>query len=171
MSNLETYATFVTNDAHHDLFRKGSLAEEWLSAYPMLFDADDIRIALTQRHLGYHYHEWLAAILIYHTTGLLSLIEAYAYKSHARKREVLERLVSGEALDFIASHGISSAQQCPDLFVYSLTDERKWFFCEVKGPRDKLREKQMNFFDELARVSGKEIKVVYFQSGNWLKRT
>jgi hypothetical protein len=167
MSSLETYAKFVTNDAHHDLFRNGHLVEDWSSMYPMLFDSDDTRIALHQRHLGYHYYEWLAAILIYHTTGFLSLIEAYAYESHARKRIILETLVTGEALDLIASHGISSAIQCPDLLVYA-PGSRKWFFCEVKGPRDKLREKQLNFFDELARVSGKEIKVVHFQAANQL---
>lgn len=169
MSNLITYATFVTNNAHHNLFRNGHLVEEWSSMYPMLFDSDDIRIALNQRHLGYHYHEWLAAILIYHTTGLLSLIEAYAYKSHVRKRQIMEAFVTGEALDFIASKGISSAAQCPDLLVYA-PDGREWFFCEVKGPRDKLREKQLVFFEELARVSGKEVKVVHFQAANTLNR-
>ena len=71
MSILEIYATFITNDAHHDRFRNGHLADEWASLYPMLFDLDDMRIALTQRHLGYHYHEWFAAIMIYHTTGSL----------------------------------------------------------------------------------------------------
>lgn len=163
MSNLETYATFVTHKAHHNVFRHGHLAEDWSSMYPMLFDADDIRIAIDQRQLGYHYHEWLAAILIYHTTGFLSLIEAYAYRSHSSKRRILETLVTGKALDFIASHGMSSAIQCPDLLVYA-PNGHEWFFCEVKGPRDKLREKQVNFFDELAQVTGKEIKVVHFQA-------
>ena len=121
-----------------------------------------MRIALNQRHLGYHYHEWLAAILLYHTTGMLSLIEAYAYSIHARKRQILETLVDGEALDFIASHGILSVAQCPDLLVYSPAN-RDWFFCEVKGPQDRLRETQVRFFDKLAQISGKEIKVVHFQ--------
>ena len=169
MPSLETYATFVTNETHRELFRNGSLVEEWSSAYPMLFDSDDIRIAHNQRHLGYHYYEWLAAILIYHTTGHLSLVETYAYKSHAKKRQILETLVTGDVLDFIASKGIQSVTQCPDLLVYTPND-KSWFFCEIKGPRDKLRVKQVNFFEELAQVSGKEIKVVRFQAENPLNR-
>lgn len=163
MSKLKTLATFVTNDAHHDLFRKGNLVEEWSRMYPMLFDAQDTQIALNQRHLGYHYHEWLAAILLYHTKGLLSLVEAYAYKSHRLKRKILETLITGEALDFIASRGISSVTQCPDLLLYT-PDRSEWFFCEVKGPRDKLQETQIDLFQELERVSGKRINVVHFIS-------
>ena len=163
MLNLETDSTFITNDTHREQFQSGYLVEEWSSLYPMLFDSDDKRIALNQRHLGYHYYEWLAAILIYHTTGYLSLIEAYAYKSHTRKRQVLETLIAGEALDFIASRGIQSVIQCPDLLVYA-PNKIEWFFCEVKGPRDKLREKQVSFFKELAQISGKEIKVVHFKT-------
>ena len=125
----------------------------------MLFDSDDIRIANNQKQLGYHYYEWLAAILIYHTTGYLSLVETFAYKSHTRKRQVLETLVAGEALDFIASKGIQSVIQCPDLLMYAL-DRINWFFCEIKGPRDKLRAEQETFFEELTQVTGKEIQVV-----------
>lgn len=163
MQNLMPYMTFVTNDAHRDLFCKGHLVEEWSTAYPMLFDDNDTQIALNQRHLGYHYHEWLAAILLYHTTGFLSLVEAYAYKSHKRKRKILESLATGEVFDYIASHGISNVTQCPDLLVYS-ADFQDWFLCEVKGPHDQLREPQIHFFGDLARISGKEIRIVRFQN-------
>lgn len=162
MKNFKTYATFITNDSHRELFCKGHLVEDWSSAYPMLFDSQDKQIALNQRHLGYHYYEWFSAILLFHTTGFLSLVEAYAYKSHPRKRKILESLVTGETLDFITSRGISSVTQCPDLLVYS-ANFRDWFFCEVKGPRDRLRESQIQFFEELTRVSRKEIRVVRFQ--------
>lgn len=163
MSSLKTYATFITNEAHHDLFRNGNLVEEWSCMYPMLFDSDDVRIAHNQRHLGFHYHEWLAAILLYHTTGLLSLIEAYAYKIHTRKRQILETLVNDDAFDLITSAGISSVTQCPDLLVYHPVT-KDWFFCEVKGPNDHLRESQLDFFKKLEDVTGKEIKVIYFQN-------
>ncbi len=162
MESFKTYATFITHSAHRDLFCTGHLVEEWSAAYPMLFDSQDTQIALNQRHLGLHYYEWFAAILLYHTAGLLSLVEAYAYKSHPRKRKVLESLMTGEVLDFIASRGISSVTQCPDLLVYS-ADYKDWFFCEVKSPRDKLRESQIQFFEELMHVTGKEIRIVRFQ--------
>jgi hypothetical protein len=74
----------------------------------------------------------------------------------------LEKLVTGETIDFISSRGISSVTQCPDLLVYT-PDRSEWFFCEVKGPQDKLRGKQIDFFQELERVSGKRIKVVNFK--------
>jgi hypothetical protein len=163
MHSFQTYATFITNDTHRDLFFKGHLIEEWARVYPMLFDDQDLQIALNQRHMGIHYHEWFASVLLYHTTGLLSLVEAYAYKSHPRKQKVLEALVAGEILDFIKSRGVSSVTQCPDLLVYS-ADYSDWFFCEVKGPRDRLRESQVRFFEELSHISGKEIRIVQFQN-------
>jgi hypothetical protein len=163
MHSFQTHATFITNETHRDLFFNGHLIEEWSRVYPMLFDAQDLQIALNQKHMGYHYYEWFTAVLLYHTTGLLSLVEAYAYKSHPSKRKVLESLVTGEVLDFIASRGVSSVTQCPDLLVYS-TDYSDWFFCEVKGPRDRLRKSQVLFFEELSRVTGKEIRVVQFQA-------
>lgn len=162
MSEFITYATFITTKAHREYFTKGNLVEDWSLMYPFLFDAQDTQIALNQRHLSYHYYEWFAAILLYHTRGLLSLIETYAYKSHKRQRKILETLVAGKTLDLITSRGISSVTQCPDLLLY--TPERsEWFFCEVKGPRDKLHEKQINFFHELEGVSGKQINIVKFK--------
>jgi len=163
MEKIKTFATFITNDAHRDLFCKGHLVEDWSNMYPMLFDFQDKKIALNQRRLGYHYHEWFAAILLYHTTGFLSLVEAYAYKSHTHKRKILETLMTGRVLDFIASRGVSNVTQCPDLLVYS-PESRDWYFCEVKGPHDKFRESQISFFEELASFSGKEIRVVRFQN-------
>jgi hypothetical protein len=162
MHSFKTYATFLTNNTHRDLFFKGHLIEEWSRTYPMLFDKQDLQIALNQRHMGLHYHEWFAAVLLYHTTGLLSLVEAYAYRLHPGKQKTLEKLFTGEVLDFINSRGISSVTQCPDLLVYS-ADYSDWFFCEVKGPRDRLRKPQILFFDELSNISGKEIQIVQFQ--------
>jgi len=163
MSEFPVIATFITTDSHRENFSKGGLADEWARVYPMLFDAKDIQIARNQKHMGYHYYEWIAAILLYHTKGLLSLVEQYAYKSHKRKRRVLESLMSDDVLNFIAKAGISSATQCPDLLVYS-PDRSNWFFCEVKGPHDKLRESQIKYFHDLSQVSGKEVKIVRFQN-------
>jgi hypothetical protein len=161
MSDFETYATFFDNKGHRDSFINGNLVEEWYRLYPLIFDKKDRQIALNQHHLGIHYHEWFAAILLFHMKGFLSLIEAYAYKSHERKRKILESLVSGDALDFIASTGISSVTQCPDLLLYK-PDKSDWFFCEVKGPQDSLREKQIILFHELERVTGKNVYMFKF---------
>ncbi len=161
MSDFINYAIFITTDAHRENFINGNLVESWSRMYPFIFDDQDKKIALNQRNLGYHYYEWFAAILLFHTKGYLSLVESYAYKSHTRKRRILETLVTGDALKFIASRGISSVTQCPDLLLYK-PDKSEWFFCEVKGPKDKLKKKQIDFFKELRSATGKNISVVKF---------
>ena len=58
MTDLNNYATFITTDAHRKSFINGNLVENWSRMYPFLFDDQDKKIALNQRHLGYHYYEW-----------------------------------------------------------------------------------------------------------------
>jgi len=72
-------------------------------------------------------------------------------------------LVSPNVLELITNHGEEfGGTQCPDLLVYS-PDYSDWFFCEVKGPKDRIREPQRLFFEELFKVSGKEISIVKFK--------
>jgi hypothetical protein len=78
MTALKIFGDFEVNPKQRERFKSGELWQRWSEKYPYLFDADDVRIACTQAHLGYHFYEWLAAILVYHTTGYLSLIEALA---------------------------------------------------------------------------------------------
>jgi len=47
-------------------------------------------------------------------------------------------------------------------FVYT-PNHTDWFFCEVKGPNDKLRNEQMDFFSELENIAGKPIFVIKFE--------
>ena len=149
------------------LFDSGELRKRWAENYPDIFDERDIRTANNQsgtNGMRYHFHEWLAAVLIFNTYGYYSLIESYEYAIQARKRKIIERILPHDVLSLVTNHRASfGAVQCPDLFTYS-PDESDWFFCEVKGPKDKLREKPKRFFEELARVSGKEIRLVQFRS-------
>jgi len=161
MNEFNILATFITTKTLRDDFINGRLIEEWSSLYPFLFDEKDKEIAMHQRQLGYHYFEWFAAVLLFHTKGFYSLIEAYAYKSHERKSKIIESLVSGDALGLIRSSGISSVTQCPDLFLYK-PDRSEWFFCEIKGPQDFLRERQINYFKDLEKISGKKVHIVRF---------
>jgi len=110
-----------------------------------------------------HFHEWLAAVLIFHTYGYLSLIEQYEFKVQVRKQTLLKRILPADILALVMDHSLTFGKvQCPDLLSYS-PDFSEWFFCEVKGPRDRLKESQSRFFQELARVSGKEIRIVRFR--------
>lgn len=147
-----------------DRFVAGELWERWAKDYPDIFDPQDIKIARRQAgpRMRYHFHEWLAAVLIFHAYGYLSLIEQYEFKAHKRKQAVAKCLLPPEVFTLVTDHKrCFSGVQCPDLLCYS-RDCSDWFFCEVKGPRDRLRESQLRFFGELKRVSGKEIRVVRF---------
>jgi len=159
---IELISTYITSDQHHDLFRSGILVEQWAAQYPLLFDQYDLRIARNQASMGYHYFEWLAAILLYHTTGWLSLNQKYQYKSHARKRRILSKLTTPEVFHFISSKGWETVIQCPDLLVYS-PDYSDWYFCEVKGPNDRMRSEQERFFEELHEFTGRDIRSVEFE--------
>jgi hypothetical protein len=114
-----------------------------------------VRIAVTQPQ--YHFVEWLAAIMLHHTTGFLALVEKYAYESHTRKRKIVASLLPPDVqLILSEKHGRA---QAPDLLMYA-PDLSDWFFCEVKGPRDRLRQVQLDKFKALATLSGKPVRVL-----------
>jgi hypothetical protein len=157
--------TFYFDPVLREQFKTGNLIDSWFVQYPRLFDAMDLEIAKNQRGIGkdqrtYHFYEWLAAILIFHTTGYLSLIEQYEFKRHSQKRNLLHRLVSQEVFDIITNHSEHfNRLQCPDLLVYA-PDFSNWYFCEAKGPQDKIRPQQKLFFEKLEKVSGKPIQLI-----------
>ena len=51
--------------------------------------------------------------------------------------------------------------QGPDLLVYA-RDFSDWFFCEVKGPGDRLHPEQKRKFEALAAASGKPVRLLRF---------
>jgi len=42
-------------------------------------------------------------------------------------------------------------------------DLSDWFFCEVKGPRDRLRGKQVRKFGLLAEMTSKPVRLIEFR--------
>jgi hypothetical protein len=153
---------FPYRPQQRDRFKSGELREQWAKDYPAIFDEQDVQIAKNQ--LGYHFYEWLAAVLIFHTYGYLSLIEQCEFEKHKRKQEVIKRLLPPEVFTLVTDHEPRFGRaQCPDLLSYS-PDYSDWFFCEVKGPDDELRQSPLRFFEELARISGKQIRVMRFQT-------
>lgn len=149
-----------------DRFVSGELWQQWAKSYPDIFDERDTQIAVTQAGpaMKLHFHEWLAAVLLYQTYGYLSLVEQYEFPAQTRKRMIIKRLLPSKVYELITDHSQSFGKvQCPNLLVYS-PDFANWFFCEVKGPHDRLRETQIRFFEELARVSEKQINVIRFRT-------
>ena len=49
--------------------------------------------------------------------------------------------------------------QAPDLLVYK-PDFSDWFFCEVKGGKDRLREEQESRFEILSALSKKPVYMI-----------
>jgi len=52
--------------------------------------------------------------------------------------------------------------QCPDLLVYA-ADLSDWYFCEVKADSDSLRQEQLDFFEKLAKASGRPVALMKFE--------
>jgi len=144
------------SEEDREQFRSGQLRDEWAEKYPQLFDEDDVRIARTQAH--YHFYEWFAAVHYYRGKGYLSLVEQYQFPLHQGKRLIITRLMSPDLIRFIET----GSAQAPDLLVYA-PDYSDWYFCEVKGPGDRLSSKQTRWFLDLEAQSGKEVVVLYLR--------
>ncbi|MBI5943183.1 MAG: VRR-NUC domain-containing protein [Chloroflexi bacterium] len=163
---IKELGVFEYHPQQWDRFVAGELWRSWAENYPDIFDERDIQIAKTQAgpSMRLHFHEWLAAVLLFQSYGYLSLVEQYEFKAQQRKQAVIKRLLPSNVFELVTNHNDAFGKvQCPDLLCFS-PDYSDWFFCEVKGPRDRLRESQIRFFDELERVSGKKIRVIRFQS-------
>lgn len=158
---FQILGTFKTSKEQFEKFKSNELWRKWAEMYPQLIDEDDVRVAKTQAKFGYHFHEWLAAILLYQSTGYLSLIESYEFKIQKRKQNILIQLLPENVLSTVREITKEQKVQCPDLLCFK-SDLSDWFFCEVKGPNDKVREVQQQQFQRLVDVSGKKIQVVKF---------
>jgi hypothetical protein len=153
---VKYFGRILFTEEQRKRFRSGELVKEWFRIYKEIFDEDDFRITLKQN--SYHFFEWLAAIVIYNTTGYLSLVEKYRCKNHPRKQKILHKLFSDEIVAKICRGGV----QNPDLLCYR-QDFKDCFFCEVKGLRDRIRLVQKERFRELEQLTGKEIYLIEFK--------
>ncbi len=161
MTSLVTFGTFAVSHQQRGRFANGQLSQDWYEKYPTIFDEDDLRLVKTQPQN--HFYEWLAAILIYYSTGYYSLVEKYQYTKggHKRKQEVIEKIHSTALNAALVHHGSYGNVQCPDLLVYA-PDYSDWYFCEVKGGSDRLREKQELHFQALKDLTGKPVQLIQF---------
>ena len=161
---LKTISSIPTTREQFERFKSGQLAEEWYEKNPDLFDTDDIRVARTQAKFGLHFYEWLSALVIYQSTGWLSLIESYEFRIQTRKQEIIKKLLPRKVLDVIhLPYGNEKQAQCPDLLCFK-PDLSDWYFCEVKGPTDEMRDVQLQYFKMLEDSSKKPIYVIELTS-------
>lgn len=145
-------------------WKSGGLRERWAREHPDLFDPMDLGINQPDKYFA----EWYAAILLKQTRGLLSLVCKYGHhghRSHPRKQEVLKRCLTPEHHQYVITppQQLFGNSTCwPDLFVYK-PDCSSCFFCEVKGPKDRLRDVQLLVFEKLHEVTGIEIVLFKFR--------
>ena len=153
---------FQFHETQRNRFKDGSLWRRWASQYPDIFDERDCATAETQGPDGYHFYEWLAAVILYQSFGFLSLIEKYEELSHSRKYDIFTSMVPQVVLDAVFDYETFGQTQAPDLFVYA-PDRSEWFLCEVKGKADRLKPVQKAYFGHLAEVSGQPISMIKFR--------
>ena len=138
-------------------FREGSLIEHWTARYPELFDEDDVRILKTEHQRQYHFFEWLSAVLLFEATGYISLVEGYTATTHPKKLSTFREIV-GEAVFHWAMENQSGQ---PDLFVYRPRSD-DWFFCEVKGGPDRIRDNQEKWIEDFFAARGqRRVRVIH----------
>jgi hypothetical protein len=148
---------FPCSRALRESFRQGTLAVAWAARYPHLFDDRDVNLVKNQPN-G-HFYEWLAAILLFEATGYCSLVEKYDSPSHIRKVAIFSRFVSSTVRTYVREEIDGGA---PDLFVYD-PEGNDWFFCEVKGPSDRVRPSQTACWRRLSELTEREVRLLRFE--------
>ncbi len=157
---IEELGTFPFTTELRSSFAAGTLVASWRRTYPRLFDEDDERQA--KRQTAHHFFEWLGAVLVYNSTGYLSLIEKYQFRNHSYKSATLAKIADKYLSAALALVGKPGRPQPPDLLVYS-PDHKDWFFCEVKGGTDRLRPLHRQLFEQLGDVSQRPVRLLRFQ--------
>jgi len=154
---IKLLATFEIDGTLRDTFRSGELPREWQVKYPDIFDDDDLRLALSQPNN--HFYEWAGAIHLYEKRGYLSLLEKYQFKNHKRKASILQKLDFDNLRKALEYQRLKKSMQTPDLLAYK-PDFSDWFFCEIKGGLDRLREEQVKHFETISSISGKSVYLI-----------
>jgi hypothetical protein len=152
-------------------WRYEGLGPKWMKKYPFLFDVDpewDRALFYNQGVVyGRHFNEWLASLVLYYVTDFHALNQKYQFKKHKNKRKILESLCMTDSLrELIDRRG--NGAQCPDLLMYDPNDPSKWFFCEVKGPGDRLQPNQLDLFRRLGVTGEKRVCVLSIEDAESL---
>jgi hypothetical protein len=132
------------------------LADQWAAEYPQLFDADDIRLAKSQTR--YHFVEWFAAIHLFQRDGVRALVEKYVFRTHPIKQQLLTELLGSDGVEPLHDIRRAIGAQPPDLLLHE--SGRLVGFAEVKGPGDRLSEKQRLTHLALKRQFGVSTEII-----------
>ena len=158
---MKSIGTLAIAQRRQDEWKALELQRRFAQQYPHLFDAHDLTLALgAQGRKGYHFVEWLGAIVLHLATGYNALVSKYQYSKHSAKRQVIRSLGLSDLVR--QRHPVYGNAQGPDLLMYraDLTD---YFFCEIKGPDDALRNAQPAYFEHLERETGRPVQLLRFK--------
>jgi hypothetical protein len=153
MDNFILPLNFVYKKGQRIRFKNGELWRYWAEKYKgVLFDKDDCRLCGKSGGAGrgYYFFEWLGAVLLYEATGYRSLVMKYGCGNHSEKMPVYNKLMP-DSLPDVSGY--------PDLFVYA-PDLNDFYFCEVKGGKDKLRPHQVDLYKKIYKITGEPVRVL-----------
>jgi hypothetical protein len=101
----------------------------------------------------------LGAIILHHATGHHALISKYEFTN--RKQRVVEELLPVGVVGLLRDRVGHGRAQAPDLLMYAL-DRSSYFFCEVKGPADRVSKAQESKFEALGRLTARDVCLLRF---------
>ncbi len=139
------------------LWRAGHVHRVWLCEYKDLFDQSDLAIIRNQYRRGHHFGEWFTAVYFWRK-GYRVLIEKYAFRKHKKHFATAVGVVGKAGMGFLVRN-VRTVAQPPDLLVYD-PEAKSYFFAEVKRERDRLREKQSQFFEAVEKRLGCQVVIV-----------
>ena len=105
-----------------------------------------------------HFAEWFTAIHIFQRDGWLSLVEKYAFPSHAAKRQKME-VILGDRFERFDKLVRNVGGQPPDLLLYTSRGDLAGF-AEVKGPGDRVQPRQLRMLREIRGLLGVPVELV-----------
>jgi len=160
--------SFIITKQQRELYKAGVIWNEWLRKYPELFDEKDQQFFRNQAVYGYGFVEALAIIFLYNSTGYIPMFGSYGLGTHPTKNALVRQLLSEEAWNLVTYKG-GSQPMPPDIFAYA-PDKSDYLFCEVKGPGDRLRETQIEYFQVLQQISGKPVYTIKYRFAPFNKK-
>jgi len=99
----------------------------------------------------------VTAVLLYESTGYISLVEKYGCSKHPKKMEPYCDRVPENVRNFLDE--LDGGH--PDLFSYD-PGGADWFFCEVKSHTDSVRATQRICWRKLEELTRREIRLIQF---------
>jgi hypothetical protein len=125
-----------------------------------LFRPYDLKYTVSFNRHGSKYHlvEWFAAICLYHMTGANISFKRYSYGPETWKRKKLKEIVGVNGAAFLERGGGIKGFP-PDLLLYD-QEGRLIRFAEVKGPNDRLHQRQQKDFTRIRKRFRKKIELV-----------